>query len=406
MNGIKDVLGFEYVNLSLVELGLNQIKTEYVIGLKSAEEIERFKRQAIHSLDSNDIQADIVRSREIEVPAINDSRFDQPMYREFRHDRLVRVFVPMIESFNKRVIGTIEAGYRRTYRKHIYERDVQILESFVDYATQALEQRQSGLLEKISHEFKTPIVGIRSNASFLKKRIDSLPPDFINRKFDDIVTDCAILLYQVGELEYFLGRPPRKPKMERISYRDIFIKTVKQLTPVLFEYGFSDSKIDYNSADRNRILYTDKAMLNQVVYNLLMNSIKYAEKDPALFSVRLEIEETRRTIVIKFKDWGIGVEEMYRDKIFEYGFRTPDAKSKNVSGSGLGLTISRSIMRQLGGDLRLENCRKPTAFHLILPKDEKENRKRFFSLMTINGTWRVFMKNSNCLATMWTFTLT
>ena len=121
-------------------------------------------------------------------------------------------------------------------------------------------------------------------------------------------------------------------------------------------------------------MVTDRAKLNQVVFNLLINSIKYADDDPREFTVRIELGETRDDFVLKFKDWGMGIKREYADRIFEDGFRTPEASSKDPTGSGLGLTISKIIMEQLKGNLVLANAYKPTEFHLVLPKrlDRKE----------------------------------
>ena len=116
------------------------------------------------------------------------------------------------------------------------------------------------------------------------------------------------------------------------------------------------------------MLYVDKAKLNQAVFNLLINSIKYAEDNPEYFKISLEIEETRDSYIIKFKDWGIGIRRGLEEKIFENGFWTPEAINKNVTGSGLGLTIARGIMREMGGDLRLGTNPKPTEFQMVLPK--------------------------------------
>jgi GAF domain-containing protein/signal transduction histidine kinase len=369
LRGITDTLGFEYVNISLVNPELNRITTKYVIGLPE-QEVEEFKRLADHALDSNDIQADVVRSKEIEVPAPDDPRFDQKIFKRFTHDQLVRVFLPMIVPSDGRVIGTVEAGYQVSHRKHIFERDVQILQGFVDYAVEALEQKRSGLLDKISHEFRAPVVGIRSNASFMQRRLAELRPDIVEAKFNDMLMDCEILLYQVAELEYILGRPLPVSKPERtLVYRDVIIKTINQLKPVVAEYGFAMTKIDYDPADSARIiLNVDRAKLNQVVYNLLINSLKYAEDNLALFTIRIIVDETRDSFIVKFKDWGIGIQKGLEERIFDDGFRTPEAVNKNVNGSGLGLTIARKIMREMGGDLILANNRKPTEFHMILPK--------------------------------------
>ena len=374
LRGITQVLKFGYVNISFVVPDSNCIRTEHVVGIPK-DSVEKFTSMAVHSLDSNDIQADIVKTREIEVPDINDQRLDARIAKEFHHERLARVFIPMIESTSNRVIGTIEAGYDNRYRKHIYERDVQILKRLGDSAAQALQRRKSGLLDKVSHEFRAPIVGIRSNASFLQTRRAHLEPDIINKKFDDILTDCAILLYEVAELEFILGRPRKQSKFERtLVFRDIIKKTINQLKPIVAERGFDPSRIEYNPAYSRIVVVTDIAKLNQVVYNLLINSIKYAEADPRAFTIRIELEENREFTILKFKDWGIGIKKVYRDRIFDEGFRTPEAEAIDVTGSGLGLVLSKVIMeQQLGGDLVLANLYKPTEFDVYIPKRPKED---------------------------------
>jgi signal transduction histidine kinase len=211
----------------------------------------------------------------------------------------------MIVPADGRVIGTLEAGYQASYhREHIYERDVQILLGFVDYAVAALENKRSGLLDKITHEFRAPIVGIRSNASFLQRRFQQVPNEFIEAKLTDILLDCEILFHQVAELEHILGRPlPDYQPIRTHVFRDVIIKTVNQLKPIVKEYGLAVSEIGYNPADSARIiLNVDRAKLGQVVYNLLTNSIKYAESDPSKFRIRIQVEETKDNFIILFKD--------------------------------------------------------------------------------------------------------
>jgi signal transduction histidine kinase len=183
------------------------------------------------------------------------------------------------------------------------------------------------------------------------------------------------LLFQVEELEYILGRSSPISKKERtLVFRDVIIKTVEQLKPLVVEQGFDISKINDNPANIHKIpsIYVDKAKLNQVVYNLLINSIKYAKNDPNTFAIRIEVDDTKDKFIIKFKDWGIGVRKELEEKIFEEGFRAPEAINKHIAGSGLGLTIARRIMRELGGDLKLANNCKPTEFHMVLSKSLKE----------------------------------
>ncbi|WP_088241935.1 GAF domain-containing protein [Calothrix rhizosoleniae] len=373
MQVITEILGFEMVNISLVNFETKRIRTEYIIGISNQEK-EQFKKDADHSLDDKDIQSWIVKHAKIVVPDLNDERLDQTVFNKYGHKSLVRIFMPMIESSTNRVIGTLEAGYKRDYRRYIYDRDVQILENFIDYAVQALERRKSGIINRITHELRSPMVGIRSNASFIRRRFQEITPELIDRKLEDILIDCEILLYEVADLEYIMGgHTSQQNKIEEIFiFRDVIIKTINQLRPVVIDKRFSIDNICYSKMISKLIglkIQTDKAKLNQVVYNLLMNSIKYAKENPNDFRIFIDIDNKNKdNLIIKFKDWGIGIKKEYETKIFKEGFRCPEAISRNVNGSGLGLAISKSIMKKLGGDLILSNNAEPTEFHLIIPK--------------------------------------
>ncbi len=376
LNAIIDTLGFKFVNISLVIPELNRIKTKYFryLGISKEEEKE-FMTMANHLLDSNDIQADIVRKKKIEVPGVNDPRFDTEIYNRFHHDQVIRVYIPMIEPTHNRIIGTVEAGYQRYPRKFIYERDVQILKDFVEYAVLALEQRDKALLEKIEHDFRSPIVGIRSNLDFLQRKYNFLDDRKKQEKFADMFLDTEILLNQVQELGYILGRPTPSSYVERtLVFKDLIIKTVNQLKKLAIEMGLNSSNIIINPSDHHKIdpIYVNRVQLNKVIYNLITNAIKYAEDDPAQFKIHISIDNTPEFYIIKFQDWGIGVQSGIEEKIFEDGFRAPDAIDKHVSGTGLGLSIARNIMRQLGGDLKLIHNSKPTEFHVFIPQKLRE----------------------------------
>jgi signal transduction histidine kinase/putative methionine-R-sulfoxide reductase with GAF domain len=372
VEAISETLEFEWVNISLIDLDANAIKSKYVKGIDK-NLVEAFKRDARHSLIANDIQTDIIKTKEIEVPAPDDTRFDPIIYKQYRHDKFIRVFLPIIEPSSGQAIGTVEAGYLREYRKNIYEQDVIILKSLVDYAAHALERKKSRLIDKITHELKSPIVGIKGNASFVQARFSDIgfSPQRVAIKLQDVLTDCDLLLYQVRQLEYFLGKISSEAiRRERtIVFRDVVIKTIYQLKSYIQEeYSFPFENIKYNPDDSKRInIFTDKVKLNQVVFNLLMNALKYAKPDPRQFKIVIEVEENKHSFIIKFQDWGIGIRESDKHKIFNEGFRSSEAVAK-VGGSGLGLNISAMIMEQLGGELKLVGNHDPTEFHLILPK--------------------------------------
>lgn len=380
---ITDTLGYEFVNISIVKPELKRIATEYISGIPEGE-VEAFKRLADHSLESSDIQADLVLNPAIQVPGIEDERFDTKIYKRFGHDRLIRVFVPMVAQSDRHaqldryVVGTVEAGYGRGFREYIYEQDIEILKGFVDYVTRALERRERSFLNRISHELRAPIVGIRNNANYLQRKYHVMEPKRIQRKFDDIRVDCEIALLQVKEMEYVLGRVPPDDKIEStLVFRDIVIKTVRQLAPLAQAKGFDASRMTYDRGGIRKVgnLYIDRAKLGQVVYNILINSIKYAESDSGEFAIFVNADDTKGYHIIGFRDWGIGIRRGLEKRVFEEGYRAPEAIEKDVTGSGLGLTISRKIMEDMGGDLLLTLIHKPTEFQVWLPKSLKEAPK-------------------------------
>jgi signal transduction histidine kinase len=393
IEAVTKVLGFTWVNISLINPQQTEIKTEYVGGtFLNEDDCEKFKKSVFHPLEDKDIQSDIIKHKEVEVINKFDKRLDKKIYDKYRHELLIRVFIPMIEPSSGLVTGTVEIGYQKKYRRYIYEQDIQILKNFVDYAAHRLERTKTETIDIIMHEFKSPIASIRNDADFLlrhklNKTITHLEEDekrYVAIKVKDIFDDSEILVYQLEELEHLLGTPnARKLKLSKtVVFRDIIVKTINQLNRTIKRLKLTQSQIEYNKDDIHRIVvWTDKAKLNQVVYNLLTNCLKYAQKfphesakkDPNKFKVEIEVDEDSDTFIISFKDWGIGIDPEYETKVFAQGFRSPKARNLDVLGSGLGLYISQNIMKQLGGDLRLSRNRAPTEFQIILPKQPPSN---------------------------------
>lgn len=375
---IKSSSQFDYVNISIVDEQRKRIQTKVVLGFSPADEAH-FLKYADHLLTGEDIQADIVRHRCIEVPEQSDPRFDKNIHDPLNMSRFLRVFIPMIDPSDKRVIGTVEVGYlRNDVREYFYDREILTLKGFVDYIALFLQRGNKGLLERMSHEFRSALTGIKSNADFLRKRHKQLAAETIKRKCEDILLDSDLLLFQLNALELVIGAPTRPAKIEKtLVFREVIIKTIKQLQLLLDEHGFNESKINYKSSDIYRIppIFVDKTKLNEVVYNILINAVKYNEESGRPFVMGIAVDQEQRNYLIRFSDWGIGIEEEYTEQIFHPGFRTPEAISKNVFGSGLGLAISRKIMREIGGDLRLKHRHKPTEFEMVIPKKLRKGAK-------------------------------
>jgi signal transduction histidine kinase len=371
IKSIIDILIFDIVNVSIVDFENSTISSRYIEGVPENKK-EDFLKRASHSLNSNDIQAHIVREKRIEVPEYGDVRLDKPLADDFDHEKLVRVFIPMIESANELAIGSVECGYEREYREFIYERDVQILETFVSKATEALEQRKKSSLEVIAHELRNPILGIRNHADrLLRKWKSGLRDDQVNAKLDDIKTDAEILFYQVRQLEVAMGTNTHPElKIEEVFISNEIIKVFTQLNLEMRGRGFRTSGLEYQFDDQTKkvSVLTDRVRLNQIIYNLLINSIKYAEEDSDKFKIRIKIDNNKldEYVRVRFQDYGVGIKEDEKDEIFKQGFRGSETKIRE-QGAGVGLSICKDLVTKIGGDIILVNLKQPTEFQIIIP---------------------------------------
>jgi signal transduction histidine kinase/GAF domain-containing protein len=372
---IRDALGYEFVSLSIVDQNAKVIRCVRVIGLPGDEnnvKAVEFRRDAVHELAGPHVQADVVRRGWTDVPDPEDPRLSE-ISKKFGLDQLIRVFVPMKATAKEEVIGTVSAGYDRTYRKHIYWRDVQLLRILVNFGTNAMQTWHRGNVDRVTHEMNAPLTAVRGNLDRLRRRRNRLSNDQIDVALEDMETDTQLLYYQVQQLEYVVaGKVAEVAKrplhLESVLlFRDIIFKTIFQLKKMVIDNRLDPKNISYSGEDIHKIkpLYVDKTKISQVIFNLFTNAVKYV-KTPETFQIRIEAEETTDSYIIKFSDWGIGVPEGLDERIFADRFRAP--VGKEILGSGLGLTIARELMREHGGDLILKNRQHPTEFQLIFPK--------------------------------------
>ena len=105
------------------------------------------ERSGGHSLDSDDIHADIIRNRRTEIIAGYDPRFDKHIYETYKHGELVRIFAPIVSE--DRVLGTLEAGYQRSHRDIITDEKREAFEGLI--ASYAPKMR----LATLDHVFET-----------------------------------------------------------------------------------------------------------------------------------------------------------------------------------------------------------------------------------------------------------
>jgi GAF domain-containing protein len=138
--------GFEFATISAVDQFGGVIET--IRGMNVPPE---WMKRAAHGLNSNDIQAHVVRNRELVVIEGYDERFDPDIYNRFGHERLVRVCVPL--DTDDEVVGTVEAGCDRTRKEDVFTREnILAVQSIAkEYSSVVAQARPHALLKLITN---------------------------------------------------------------------------------------------------------------------------------------------------------------------------------------------------------------------------------------------------------------
>ena len=117
-----------------------------------------------------------------------------------------------------------------------------------------------------------------------------------------------------------------------------------------FLIGFMEADADDDTRRRIFPMRSDVEMLWQVLSNLIGNAIKYRKEDgPSL--VRISMEEKDEALQIRVEDNGIGLSEEEKERAFERFFQA----SPSMEGIGVGLSIARTIVNDLGGMIWIES---------------------------------------------------
>jgi signal transduction histidine kinase len=231
------------------------------------------------------------------------------------------------------------------------------------------EQKHIDALNKLAHELRVPVVAFREALSCVTNESKVKGFSFTHRYLDDLQTYADVMNRLLKELELARVGPERVPLQTRLLDIEASMiaparRFVKQL---LRQRGFEGSRIKYDSLYVIPRLHLDRALMTQVVFNLLENAIKYAHRDPARFQIRIEGRRTGAVCELAFKDQGMGVPKGWETRIFEAGVRAPNVTQSKKLGDGYGLYLARELVRRHGGEIEFRRNPEWTEFVISLP---------------------------------------
>jgi two-component system NtrC family sensor kinase len=216
------------------------------------------------------------------------------------------------------------------------------------------------LTSQIAHELNNPIYGIMNTLELLKTEI---PPESKRRRILDLS------LSEIQRLSEMLRNMLSFSKPEEEKRRPIKIDELIEGILLVMEKQMRESNIQVEisfNPDIPEIMASTNQM-RQVMLNILKNAKEAMPKGGTL-TVRTSREDNR--VLIHIQDTGMGVPEEIRDKIFEAFFTT----KQKVKGVGLGLSVCYGIIKDHGGDIKIESEEgKGTTFIISLPVESQSH---------------------------------
>jgi two-component system, OmpR family, phosphate regulon sensor histidine kinase PhoR len=226
------------------------------------------------------------------------------------------------------------------------------------------EKRKDEFIALASHELKTPVTSVKMFAQIMLKRFEKEKDeqsklllqkmnsqlDKLNKLIKDLLDVSKV---RAGKLEY---------DMSSFEIGEVIKETVEELN------GQSDEHSIILDEDTNEFVWGDSDRIKQVLNNLLSNAIKYS---PGADRIEVGVSTYREKVIVSVHDFGIGIPWTDRERIFDRFFQAKDAKSHTYPGLGLGLYISREIVKRHGGEIWVESAPdKGSTFYFTLPRKQ------------------------------------
>jgi len=225
----------------------------------------------------------------------------------------------------------------------------------------AASDAKSAFLATMSHELRTPLNAIIGYQSLLAEGIEGTLNAPQLAQLTRIRASADHLLSLIDEVLTFSRVDAGKEVVRRdeVQLGPIVAEALTMVTPLAEAKGL---RLRNEVADAR--LLTDRGKVRQILLNLLSNAIKFSDDGEIIVRTRLD----GASIAISIVDPGIGIAAENLDKVFDPFWQVEQRSTRRVGGTGLGLSVSRSLARLLGGEVSVESVvEKGSAFTLTLP---------------------------------------
>ena len=230
-----------------------------------------------------------------------------------------------------------------------------------------LEEDQRKFIANVSHDFRSPLTSIKG---YIEAIMDGTIPHERQDKYLNIILFETERLNKLTHSMLELNKYGVKGSMMDISDFDIN-HTIKMVVQS-FEGTCTEKKISFELilTGQTCIVSADMSKIQQVLYNLIDNAIKFSHPES---SITIETTEKNEKVFISVKDTGIGIPKDSIKKIWERFYKTDLSRGKDKRGTGLGLAIVKEIISSHNENINVISTEGVgTEFIFTLPMAQKE----------------------------------
>jgi signal transduction histidine kinase len=212
-----------------------------------------------------------------------------------------------------------------------------------------------------SHELRSPLTAIKSNAAVALKYSEGMRPSD-KEKFQAI----ASAINQMTRLTEDLLLLAQTDQITNLKPAVVDLADVLNHLIVLYQHQATANQIQLSAQLANNLnVLGDAVQLNRVFANLIENALRYT---PAKGKVEIQTYINHHQIGVSVKDTGIGIAPENLERVFDRFWQADQSRSHRVGGSGLGLAITQAIVQQHGGSITVTSeLGKGSCFTVQLP---------------------------------------
>ncbi len=218
---------------------------------------------------------------------------------------------------------------------------------------QSADRAKSEFLANMSHEIRTPMNGVMGMAELLARtELNEKQKTFA----DIIVKSGASLLTIINDILDFSKIDAGQMELDPVPF--VLVEAIEDVaTLVSSKIAEKDLELSVRIApDLPEMYEGDVGRLRQIVTNLLGNAVKFTEQGHIFIDVDGKKDESGNTkLHFRIEDTGIGIAPETCDRIFEKFSQVDNSATRKHEGTGLGLTISYSLVKLMGGEIGVQS---------------------------------------------------